>query len=195
MPVAGLVALVGVDVAAVADRLPVLVGRGWTPVSAGGVGEALALEGRLVVVVWVDGDERCGLLSEVRWRRADAGVMALMAERAPELVRHAFLAGADVVVDVSQSAVRLCDGVDQAAASGASRSRQRHSETADVGLDETELALVRLLADGVTVAEMPHLVYMSPRSLRRRLHDLRGKLGAETNAVAVQEARLRRLLG
>jgi DNA-binding NarL/FixJ family response regulator len=62
------------------------------------------------------------------------------------------------------------------------------------GLSSEELALLRLIADGVSVQEMTRSLYWSERTVKRKTQDILAKLGATSRAQAVAEAFRRGIL-
>lgn len=65
---------------------------------------------------------------------------------------------------------------------------------ADVGLTDQELHLLKLLAEGFDIAEMAQTLFLSERTVKRKLQDVISKLGANSRAQAVAEAFRRGLL-
>lgn len=65
---------------------------------------------------------------------------------------------------------------------------------ADSGLSDQELSLLRLLAEGAGMPEMSQSLFLSERTIKRKLQDVMGKLGANSRAQAVAEAFRRGLL-
>ncbi len=62
------------------------------------------------------------------------------------------------------------------------------------GLSDEELALLRLIADGISVQEMTRTLYWSERTVKRKTQDILAKLGATSRAQAVAEAFRRGIL-
>ena len=70
----------------------------------------------------------------------------------------------------------------------------RAQAQAESGLSDQELQLLRLLADGADTQDMARALYLSERTVKRKLQDILDKLGAATRAQAVAEAFKRVLL-
>ena len=70
----------------------------------------------------------------------------------------------------------------------------RTQAQAESGLSDQELKLLRLLADGADTQAMAQALYLSERTVKRKLQDILDKLGAATRAQAVAEAFKRGLL-
>ncbi len=62
------------------------------------------------------------------------------------------------------------------------------------GLSEQELRLLRLIAEGASTLEMVQTLYLSDRTVKRKIRDILTKLGATSRAQAVAEAYRRGLL-
>jgi len=62
------------------------------------------------------------------------------------------------------------------------------------GLSEQELQLLQLLADGVSMEEISKTLYLSERTVKRKLKDILNKLEAANRVQAVAEAYKRGLL-
>ena len=65
---------------------------------------------------------------------------------------------------------------------------------AESGLSDQELQLLRLLGEGVGLHEMSQTLFLSERTVKRKLQDVMSKLGASSRAQAVAEAFRRGLL-
>ena len=70
----------------------------------------------------------------------------------------------------------------------------RTQAQSEVGLTDQELRLLQLIAEGASVQDMVHQMYLSERTLKRKTQDVLGKLGATSRAQAVAEAFRRGLL-
>lgn len=57
-----------------------------------------------------------------------------------------------------------------------------------IGLSEQEQHILRLLADGASTQEMCSKLYLSERTIKRKIQDILSKLGAMNRAQAVAEA-------
>lgn len=64
----------------------------------------------------------------------------------------------------------------------------------EVGLSDQELELLRLIADGVTTQDMAQELYLSERTVKRKIQDVLNKLDAANRAQAVAEAFKRGLI-
>lgn len=64
----------------------------------------------------------------------------------------------------------------------------------EVGLSDQELQLLQLIADGATTQEMAGALYLSERTVKRKVQDILDKLEAANRAQAVSEAYKRGLL-
>lgn len=64
----------------------------------------------------------------------------------------------------------------------------------EVGLSEQELQLLELLAEGANTQDMSKALYLSKRTVKRKIQDILVKLGAANRAQAVAEAFKRGLL-
>ncbi len=62
------------------------------------------------------------------------------------------------------------------------------------GMSEQELQLLQLLADGASTQDMAHSLYLSERTVKRKVQDVLAKMGAGSRAQAVAEAFKRGLL-
>ena len=65
---------------------------------------------------------------------------------------------------------------------------------AESGLSDQELRLLRLLAEGASTQDMAQTLYLSERTVKRKIQDILAKLGAASRAHAVAEAFKRGLL-
>ena len=63
-----------------------------------------------------------------------------------------------------------------------------------IGLSEQELHMLHLLADGASTQEMSDQLYLSERTIKRKIQDILSKLGAINRTQAVAEAYKRGLL-
>ncbi len=63
-----------------------------------------------------------------------------------------------------------------------------------IGLSEQELHMLHLLADGASTQEMCDRLYLSERTIKRKIQDILSKLGAINRTQAVAEAYKRGLL-
>lgn len=64
----------------------------------------------------------------------------------------------------------------------------------EAGLSEQELQLLQLLAEGATTGDMTNVIYLSERTIKRKIQDILTKLGASNRTQAVAEAYKRGLL-
>jgi DNA-binding NarL/FixJ family response regulator len=64
----------------------------------------------------------------------------------------------------------------------------------EIGLSDNELQLLKLIADGATTQEMAQALYLSERTIKRKVQDVLDKLRATNRAQAVAEAFRRGLL-
>ncbi len=62
------------------------------------------------------------------------------------------------------------------------------------GLSDQELRLLRLIAEGVSTPDIVRTLYLSERTVKRKIQDILTKLGATSRAQAVAEAYKRGLL-
>jgi DNA-binding NarL/FixJ family response regulator len=65
---------------------------------------------------------------------------------------------------------------------------------AESGLSDQELQLLHLLAEGAGTPDMARVMYLSERTVKRKIQDILAKLGAASRAQAVAEAFKRGLL-
>lgn len=70
---------------------------------------------------------------------------------------------------------------------------QAHAQAVS-GLADDDIALLRLMADGATTAEMAEALFVSERTVKRKLQDLMAALGASNRTQAVALAYERDLL-
>lgn len=70
----------------------------------------------------------------------------------------------------------------------------RARRQAEFGLTDQELRLLQMLADGASTPEMMHSLYLSERTIKRKIQDILAKLGAASRAQAVALAFKRGLL-
>jgi DNA-binding NarL/FixJ family response regulator len=70
----------------------------------------------------------------------------------------------------------------------------RTQAQAGSGLSDHELQLLRLLADGASTQDMAQGLFMSERTVKRKIQDVLTKLEASSRAQAVAEAFKRGLL-
>jgi DNA-binding NarL/FixJ family response regulator len=61
-------------------------------------------------------------------------------------------------------------------------------------LIQQELEILRLIAQGTSTQEMAQTLYLSERTIKRKVQDVLDKLGATNRAQAVSEAYKRGLL-
>jgi two-component system, NarL family, response regulator DevR len=64
----------------------------------------------------------------------------------------------------------------------------------EAGVTDLELQLIRMIVDGASTHDMALALYLSERTVKRKLQDLLTKLGATSRAQAVAEAYKRGLL-
>ena len=64
----------------------------------------------------------------------------------------------------------------------------------EAGLSDQELQLLQLIAEGATTHDMARALYLSERTVKRKIQDVLDKLGATNRAQAVAEALKRGLL-
>lgn len=64
----------------------------------------------------------------------------------------------------------------------------------EVGLSEQELQLLQMLAEGASTQEISETLYLSERTVKRKIQDILSKLGATNRTQAVAEAFKRGLL-
>ncbi|HEX9899344.1 MAG TPA: response regulator transcription factor [Candidatus Methylomirabilis sp.] len=62
------------------------------------------------------------------------------------------------------------------------------------GLSDQELQLLKLIAEGASTPDMVRALYLSDRTVKRKIRDILAKLGATSRAQAVAEAYRRGLL-
>ena len=74
------------------------------------------------------------------------------------------------------------------------REREERDKPAEV-LSERELAVLRLIAAGHSNEEIGRALYIAVGTVKRHTHNIYGKLGVRRRTAAVQEARVRGLLG
>ena len=70
--------------------------------------------------------------------------------------------------------------------------KKKHSQ--DIFLNEEELKVLRLVADGLSYAEIAGKIFISERTVRRRIQSVFDKLGVSSKAHAVAEAMRRDFL-
>jgi DNA-binding NarL/FixJ family response regulator len=70
----------------------------------------------------------------------------------------------------------------------------RAQAKAESGLSDQELQLLHLLAEGAGTPDMARAMYLSERTVKRKIQDILAKLGAASRAQAVAEAFKRGLL-
>jgi DNA-binding NarL/FixJ family response regulator len=64
----------------------------------------------------------------------------------------------------------------------------RAQAKAESGLSDQELQLLHLLAEGAGTQDMARALYLSERTVKRKIQDILAKLGAASRAHAVAEA-------
>ncbi|MFQ5611153.1 MAG: response regulator [Anaerolineae bacterium] len=106
-------------------------------------------------------------------------------------------ASAEVLVDTIQAVKR---GEHRLSPSLAGKALQqletlsRAQVQSKAGLSDHELQLLQLIADGATTRDMAGALYLSERTVKRKVQDVLDKLGATNRAQAVAEAFKRGLL-
>jgi DNA-binding NarL/FixJ family response regulator len=73
-------------------------------------------------------------------------------------------------------------------------SLSRLQAQAEAGVSDLELQLLRLIVDGASIQEMSQSLYLSDRTVKRKIQDLLTKFNASSRAQAVAEAFRRGLL-
>ncbi len=68
-----------------------------------------------------------------------------------------------------------------------------HIQT-EIGLSDQEIKLLELITEGASTEEMTKLLFLSERTIKRKIRDILDKLGAANRAQAVAEAFKRGLL-
>lgn len=113
------------------------------------------------------------------------------------LVRGALSLGASGYLPKSASFAEIASAVRAAAAGGVVLHPSLAGKVArpgDTELSPSELAMLRLLADGASYGEIGAKLYLSERTVRRHMNVVFDKLGVATRAAAVAEAGRRGLL-
>jgi len=92
-------------------------------------------------------------------------------------------------VHQGRSPLNLSLSQDQLAELGATVENQQRTD-----LSERELAILRLIADGVTTKKIANQLFLSEASVKRSVHLIFEKLGVHNRSEAVSEAYKRRLI-
>lgn len=114
------------------------------------------------------------------------------------LVRSALAIGASGYIPKSASFQEIATAIRAAAAGQVVLHPSLAGKVARVGdtdLTDQERAMLKLLAEGASYAEMGARLYLSERTVRRHMNVVFDKLGCTTRAQAVAEAMHRGLLG
>lgn len=167
---------------------------------AGCMDEAFAMERAfqpdLVVVDMLLGDGR-GLhfLRNVRQLRPEVGVIATTFTEDDEHLLSALEAGASAYVAKVAPAHELVAAVRSAGsapgsftASGLAGAMRRRGEVPSVQLTRREDAILQLLAQGLSVAQVSAQLYISPSTAKTHMAKLYDKLGAANRTQAVMSA-------
>lgn len=72
--------------------------------------------------------------------------------------------------------------------------QERKKRTEEVFLNDEEIQVLKLIADGLTYFEIASTIYISERTVRRRVQSIFEKLGVNSQAHAVAEAMRREFL-
>lgn len=112
------------------------------------------------------------------------------------LVKSALDLGASGFIPKSASFAEIVSAVRAAAAGGVVLHPSLAVKVAKKSeeLNQDELAILRLLAQGLSYPEIGAKVFLSERTVRRHMNVVFAKLGAQSNAQAVAEAMRRGLL-
>jgi DNA-binding NarL/FixJ family response regulator len=113
------------------------------------------------------------------------------------LVRSALDLGASGYIPKSASFQEIVAAVRAAATGGVVLHPSlvvKVTRKAEEGLSQEELQMLRLLAQGLSYAEIGSKVYLSERTVRRHMNVIFEKLGVQSRAQAVAEAMRRGLL-
>jgi DNA-binding NarL/FixJ family response regulator len=131
-------------------------------------------------------------------QRDPPAVLILSTYEDVALVKSALDLGASGYIPKSASFGEIVAAVRAAAAGGVvlhpSLALKVAARPTGQELDGEELALLRLLAEGLTYGEIGGKIYLSERTVRRHMNVIFAKLGAQSNAQAVAEAMRRGLL-
>jgi DNA-binding NarL/FixJ family response regulator len=114
------------------------------------------------------------------------------------LVKSALDLGASGFIPKSASFAEIVSAVRAAAAGGVvlhpSLAIKVAKRSGHEDLNQDEMAILRLLAEGLAYAEIGSKVFLSERTVRRHMNVILAKLGAQSRAQAVAEAMRRGLL-
>jgi len=137
----------------------------------------------------------CAVVSEVRFRRPGAVVVALVPRPTPALVRHAHDCGANMVADPDGAPVPLAADLRAFSDELGGRSVDRELLVRELGLSTDEVLWLGLLANGAGVDGVARSTGHSPRTMARLLHELYSKMEVDGWRAAVRQARSLGLLG
>ncbi len=180
----------------VAEHAPALVGIGFVPQVVADVDEVLDLgPGRLMVTVWAPDELSCSVVSEVRFRRPGAVVVALVPGPTPALVRHAHDCGAHKVADPDGAPVPLAADLRAFSDELGGRSVDRELLVRELGLSTDEVLWLGLLANNAGLDGVARSTGHSSRTMARLLHELYSKMEVDGWRAAVRQARSLGLLG
>lgn len=135
---------------------------------------------------------------QVLAQRDPPAVVVLSTYEDVALVKSALDLGASGFIPKSASFAEIVSAVRAAAAGGVVLHPSLAIKVAKQGshedLDQEEMAILRLLAEGLSYLEIGAKVYVSERTVRRHMNVIFAKLGAQSRAQAVAEAMRRGLL-
>jgi DNA-binding NarL/FixJ family response regulator len=169
---------------------------------AGTVAEAVTLAARLrpdVVLLDLKLPDGSGLDAARQMLAAPdpPAVLVLSTYEDVALVRSALALGASGYIPKSAAFAEIVAAVRAAAAGGVVLHPSLAGKMAAPGPEELsreELAMLKLLADGASYAEIGARLYLSERTVRRHMQALFARLGCASRAEAVAQAMRRGLL-
>lgn len=135
---------------------------------------------------------------QVLAQRDPPAVLVLSTYEDVALVKSALDLGASGFIPKSAAFAEIVAAVKAAAAGGVvlhpSLAIKIAAKRTREDLNQEELAMLCLLAEGLTYGEIGGKIYLSERTVRRHMNVIFAKLGAQSNAQAVAEAMRRGLL-
>lgn len=151
-----------------------------------GIGVTLARQGQLTEAVrlWAAAEARCPILPEERALVARASATA-HAQLGEETFAAAWAEGQAMTLEQALSAVgnaALASQSPMQASGSAGRGRQRQPHTYD--LTEREVEVLRLVAQGLTDAQIAEVLVISPRTVNAHLRSIYTKLSITSRNAA-----------
>lgn len=178
-----------------------LIEAGFVVTEGAALDERSPARGPETLVLTLRAPDQLNEIKTILAAEPDTGVVVLVEERRADIVADALRAGAAAVIERNAppelvvDAIRACGEQHALVPLWAARAiSARFPARPDRWVTDEELAWLRLLADGRTVAALADEVGYSEREMFRNLHDLYTRIGAPNRTAALLWAQRHGLL-